>query len=40
MSVSVGTDGLPLVASYDDTGHALVVSHCSNELCLPYYRRR
>ncbi|HEY7280778.1 MAG TPA: hypothetical protein VID47_04205 [Actinomycetota bacterium] len=40
VSVTIGTDGFPLVATYDDAGHSLVVSHCSNQMCLPYFRRR
>ena len=36
-SVTIGTDGLGLISYY--TG-GLRVAHCSNEFCIPYFRRR
>jgi hypothetical protein len=39
-SITIGVDGLPLVSYHDVTINSLKVLHCSNELCLPYFRRR
>ncbi len=35
-SITIGTDGLPLVSYY--AAGALKVAHCSNTLCIPYTR--
>jgi hypothetical protein len=40
VALTMGADGLPLVAFYDTTLHQLVVGHCSNVFCVPYFRRR
>jgi hypothetical protein len=39
-AVTIGSDGLPLIAYYDVTHQDLKVAHCSNPWCLPYVRRR
>jgi hypothetical protein len=39
-SITIGTDGLPLISYFDVTMGALKAMHCSNPFCLPYYRRR
>jgi Collagen triple helix repeat (20 copies) len=39
-SVTFGVDGLPIVGSYNQTAAGLVVTHCSNLFCIPYFRRR
>ena len=38
-AVSIGVDGLPIVAFHNQT-HGLRVVHCSNVFCVPYVRRR
>ena len=38
-AVSIGVDGLPIVAYHNQTG-GLQVVHCSNVFCIPYFRRR
>ena len=40
-SVTIGVDGMPLI-TYQAAGTAndLKVAHCSNSLCIPYFRRR
>ena len=38
-AVSIGVDGLPLVA-YQNQTNGLQVVHCSNVFCVPYFRRR
>jgi hypothetical protein len=37
LSLTIGIDGYPLISMH--TGNLTVV-HCSNELCIPYFRRR
>ena len=39
-SITIGMDGLPLVSYHDATINSLKVLHCSNEICIPYFRRR
>jgi predicted regulator of Ras-like GTPase activity (Roadblock/LC7/MglB family) len=39
-SITIGSDGLPLIAYYDATNDDLKVAHCSNPLCTPFHRRR
>lgn len=40
-SVTIGVDGMPLISYYDaGTELDLKVAHCSNTLCIPYFRRR
>jgi hypothetical protein len=39
-SITVGTDGLPLISYYDETNHSLKVAHCANVFCSPNFRRR
>jgi len=39
-SLTVGTDGLPVISYYDDTNDDLKVAHCSNRFCVPYHRPR
>ena len=38
-SIAIGTDGLPIVSYQDVTAGNLKVLHCSNPLCIPYWRR-
>jgi hypothetical protein len=38
-AVSIGVDGLPIVA-YHNQASGLQVVHCSNVFCIPYFRRR
>jgi len=37
-SVTIGTDGMPIIAYYDGYSTDLKVMHCSNNFCLPYVR--
>jgi len=37
-SVTIGTDGMPIIAYYDTDTTGLKVMHCSNNFCLPYTR--
>ncbi|MDP2674288.1 MAG: hypothetical protein Q8Q00_05190 [Dehalococcoidia bacterium] len=39
-SITVGTDGLPVVSYNDDTNDDLKVAHCSNRFCTPFHRPR
>ena len=39
-SITIGIDGLPLVSYHETLPPQLKVAHCSNSLCVPYYRRR
>ena len=44
-SLTIGTDGLPLVSYYDWSGGwgvdgDLKAAHCGNAFCVPYFRRR
>ena len=39
-SVTIGTDGMPILAYYDGNTTDLKVMHCSNVFCLPYVRSR
>lgn len=39
-SVTIGADGLPVFAYYDDSGSDLKAVHCSDLYCQPYLRRR
>lgn len=38
-AVTLGSDGLPLIAYFDAVGE-LRIAHCSNAFCTPYFRRR
>ena len=38
-SVTIGTDGLPLIA-YSNTSGAFWIAHLSNSFGVPYFRRR
>lgn len=40
VALTMGADGLPLAAFYDETAHQLAVVHCPNLFCVPYFRRR
>ena len=39
-AITLGADGLPLIAYYDATNAHLKVVHCLDTLCSPYFRRR
>lgn len=39
-SITIGADGLPVFAYYDDNGGDLKAVHCSDLSCQPYLRRR
>ena len=39
-SVTIGVDGNPLIAYRNSTSNDLMVTHCSNKLCVPFFRRR
>jgi hypothetical protein len=39
-AITLGADGLPIISYWDETETNLKVVHCSNALCLPYWRRR
>jgi hypothetical protein len=39
-AVTIGSDGLPLIAYYDVTREDLKVAHCSNPWCVSFVRRR
>lgn len=39
-SLTIGADGLPVVAYYDSTNGDLKVVHCGSVYCVPYLRRR
>ena len=39
-SVTIGVDGNPLIAYRNSTTQDLMVTHCSNPICAPYFRRR
>jgi hypothetical protein len=39
-SITIGADGLPIIAYFDQTAEALKVAHCANAFCAPYFRRR
>ncbi len=39
-SITIGTDGLPVISYYDNTNETLKVAHCSNAFCTPWVRRR
>jgi hypothetical protein len=39
-SITVGADGLPVVAYVGETNDDLKVLHCSHALCISYFRRR
>jgi hypothetical protein len=38
-SLTIGADGLPVIAYYDGTNGHLKVAKCSNVFCAPYFRR-
>ena len=38
--VTIGVDGLPLIAFYDSAAKDLRVLHCSNPWCVPYASQR
>ena len=39
-SITIGMDGFPLISFYDATNGDLLVAHCSNTGCIPYFRGR
>ena len=39
-SITIGTDGLPIISYDDETNDDLKVTHCSNPFCGPYRSRR
>ncbi len=39
-AITIGSDGLPLIAYRDVTKGDLKVAHCSNPFCVPFLRRR
>ncbi len=39
-SITIGVDGFPIIAYYENTGDNLKVAHCTNEFCVPFFRRR
>ena len=39
-SITIGADGLPVIAYYDLTNGDLKVAKCANSFCRPYFRRR
>ena len=39
-SITIGADGLPIIAYHDLTAHVLKVAHCANVFCTPFFRRR
>jgi hypothetical protein len=39
-SITVGSDGLPLISYVHLTPTGLRVAHCANVLCVPHFRRR
>ncbi len=39
-SITVGTDGLPVISYYDVSTADLKVAHCSNRFCVPWHRSR
>jgi hypothetical protein len=38
-SNAIGTDGLPVISFSDEYYTDLMVVHCSNTFCVPYWRR-
>jgi hypothetical protein len=40
ISLAIGSDGLPIIAYYDNKINSLKVLHCGNDRCLPYWQRR
>ncbi len=39
-SITIGTDGMPIISYYDKANGNLKVTHCSNAFCVPFFRRR
>jgi len=39
-SITIGTNGLPIISYYDETNKDLKVIHCGNEFCIPNWTRR
>ena len=39
-SITIGTDGLPIISYYDTTNGDLKVAKCASTFCTPYFRRR
>ena len=39
-SITIGTDGLPVVSYYDTTGQSLKITKCANPFCLANLSRR
>ncbi|MEE8526904.1 MAG: collagen-like protein [Thermoanaerobaculia bacterium] len=39
-ALTIGADGFPLIAYFEDIGDNLKVVHCSNRFCLPFVRQR
>jgi hypothetical protein len=40
LGLTIGVDGLPLVAYYDSADTDLKIIHCANAFCAPYFGRR
>ncbi len=39
-SLTIGMDGYPLISYYDQANGDLLVAHCSNTSCIPFFRGR
>jgi len=39
-SITVGTDGMPVISYFDKTNGNVKVTHCSNQFCVPFWRPR
>ena len=39
-SITIGANGFPLIAYYDETKGDLKVATCTNHFCSSYFRRR
>ena len=39
-ALTIGTDGLPIMAYFDNDSDSLKVALCGNQFCTPYFRRR
>jgi hypothetical protein len=39
-TITIGVDGLGLIAYFDLTNFDLKVAKCSSVFCIPYFRRR
>ena len=39
-AITIGTDGLPVIAYFDGTNYNLKVVKCTNPFCISYWSRR